>query len=80
MKKIEDSIREDGFSDYKKVKRQLQEMKGSDKDVEQRLFELRQKHFTSNFKSYSRERRNVIFANKSNPPPVGQYHPKKEVT
>ena len=48
--------------------------------MEQRLFELRQKHFTSNFKSYSRDRRNDIFASKTNPPPVGQYHPKKEVT
>lgn len=79
MKKIDESIREDKLSDYQKVKRQVREAKGTDKDVQMRLLELRQRHFTSNFKSYSRDRRNVIFSSKTNPPPVGQYHPKKEV-
>ena len=34
MKKIDESIREDRLSDYQKVKRQLRELKGSDKDVD----------------------------------------------
>lgn len=34
MKRIDESIREDRLSDYQKVKRQLRELKGSDKDVD----------------------------------------------
>ena len=41
MKRIDESIREDRLSDYQRVKRQLRENKGSDKDVDQRLFEIR---------------------------------------
>jgi hypothetical protein len=36
---------------------------------------MHKKSFTSNFKSYSRERRQEIFASKTNPPAVGTYHP-----
>lgn len=80
MKKIDDSIKEDKLTDYQRIKRQLRDTKGSEKDVEMKLFEKKQRFFTSNFKSYSRDKRNDIFSNKTNPPPVGQYHPKKEVT
>lgn len=56
----------------------MRDSKITDKDIENKLFDQKKKDFTSNFKSYSRDRRNQIFSNKTNPPPVGQYHPKKE--
>ena len=61
------------------VKRSMREAKMTDKDIELKIFEQKKRLFTSNFKSYSRDRRNQIFSNKTNPPPVGQYHPKKEM-
>ena len=42
MKKIDESIREDNLTDYQKIKRSLKEAKGSEKDVESKLFEMRQ--------------------------------------
>lgn len=53
----------------------MKEQRVGDKEIEQRLFALRHKEFSANFKSYSRDRRDEIFSNKTNPPPVGQYNP-----
>ena len=55
MKKIDESIKEDKLSDYQKIKRQLRDQKGSDKDVESRLREIKQFDCTSNFKSTFRD-------------------------
>ena len=41
---------------------------------------MKRRQFTSNFKSYSRDRRDEIFSNKTNPPAVGTYHPIRELT
>ena len=49
----------------------MKKLKKSDREIEARLEEMRYKELTSNFKSYSRERRHEIFFSKTNPPPVG---------
>ena len=41
---------------------------------------MRWKDFDSTFKACSRERRIEIFANRTNPPPLGHYRPKIEFT
>ena len=89
MRDIEDAIKERTLStaattfnrplalQEARLKKQLKEAKASDKEIEQKLFQLRWKEFSCNFKSCSRERRIEIFANKTNPPPMGHYRPKK---
>jgi hypothetical protein len=53
------------------MKKKFKNNKISEKEVIQKLLEMKKKELTSNFKSYSRERRMEIFSNKTNPPPVG---------
>jgi hypothetical protein len=71
MKDIEESIKERSLSEAVRLRKQLKEARVSDKEIEARLFALRHKEFSANFKSYSRDRRDEIFSNKTNPPPVG---------
>ena len=60
-------------------------MKGGDKsgttekDIVQKIISLKQRGFSNHFKVCSREKRTMAFSNKTNPPGVGHYHPKKEV-
>ena len=75
MKEIDEAIKERSLSEAIRLRKQLKEARVSDKEIEARLFALKHKEFSSNFKSYSRDRRDEIFASKTNPPPVGQYNP-----
>jgi hypothetical protein len=71
MKLISEEIKESELTEFQKMKKRLKNSKASEKEVIQKLLELKKREFTSNFKSYSRERRMEIFSNKTNPPPVG---------
>lgn len=79
MKKIDELIKQDKLSDHQKVRRQLREKGGGDKDVEARLFEIKSKNFTCSFKTYTRDQRNKVLDSKMSTPGVGLYHPKKEL-
>ena len=79
MQKIDHMIKEDKLTDYQKVRRQLREKGGGDKDVDTKLFEMKSKKFTAPFKTYTRDQRNNIFRDRTQAPAVGLYHPKKEV-
>jgi hypothetical protein len=63
------------MSETERLIKELKSKKVSDKEVEARVKALNFKSLTSNFKSYSRDRRDQIFSNKTNPPAVGAYHP-----
>ena len=68
---ISEEIKESELTEFQKMKKKLKNSKVSEKEVIQKLLELKKRDFTSNFKSYSRDRRMEIFSNKTNPPPVG---------
>ncbi len=68
---ISEEIKESELTEFQKMKKKLKNSKASEKEVIQKLLELKKRDFTSNFKSYSRDRRMEIFSNKTNPPPVG---------
>lgn len=78
MKKISEDIKEYKLPTPVRVKAQMKKLKKSDREIEARLLEMRFNEMSSNFKSYSRERRHDIFFSKTNPPPVGQYRPKED--
>ena len=80
MRDIEEAIKERSMTEVARLRKTLKEQKVGEREIEQRVFELKAKEFSSNFKSYSRDRRDEIFSNKTNPPAVGTYHPIRDLT
>lgn len=80
MKKIEQDIQESKLTDIQRLQKQLKQgKKTNDKEIIDQLHLLKQKRFSIHFKVQSRDRREEVFSNKTNPPAVGHYHPKKDV-
>lgn len=85
MKKIEMEIQDNKLSEVEKLQKQLKDMKSGDKsgmqekDIVAKIVQLKQRSFSNHFKVCSREKRTLAFSNKTNPPGVGHYHPRKEV-
>lgn len=76
MNKIERENQLRMMSDARKLKRQVGL---SDQDISIQLFKEKQKNFTSNFQSCSRDRYQQITSSKTNAPAVGHYNPRKEL-
>jgi len=81
MTKIEREIAERKLTKNQRVKADLKAQLGknasvSNKDVQDKLMEINKKNFSSNFTSTSRDRRQFIFRNKTDPPELGKYNPR----